>query len=217
MGDSRSSTPFLLTYDQSASASSRGVLTPPAATAPPGASTDAPPSFKPDDMPPCPAKSTDDSSSVGARKRLLEERVFGPSGVTVSSTFPVNESGECAFWAFQCTFASSSDPFAFPPQTSSNWSPRLRRPLPPPLDRVQFFTHLLVACMYLPFLLSRSPLQVRCFPHKRTNQRSHSVLQHRLSPPTSALQQTVQRFSTMFQSQNLHHMCPPPLPCNLLH
>jgi hypothetical protein len=91
MGDS--DTPFLLTYDQSASASSRGLPTSPLANSP-LVSTQAALAFKADAVPSL-NKSNDDMSSLGARKRLLEERVFGGSNVTVSSSFPVDASGTC--------------------------------------------------------------------------------------------------------------------------
>lgn len=88
MGDSN--TPFLLTYDQSASASSRGHPTSPSASSP-VASIQAALSFKSDMIPP--VKPADDSAYIGARKRLLEERVFGTCGAAISSSFPVDASG----------------------------------------------------------------------------------------------------------------------------
>jgi hypothetical protein len=88
MGDSN--TPFLLTYDQSASASSRGHPTSPSASSP-VASIQAALSFKSDMMPS--VKPADDSAYIGARKRLLEERVFGTCGAAISSSFPVDASG----------------------------------------------------------------------------------------------------------------------------
>jgi hypothetical protein len=91
MGDSN--TPFLLTYDQSASASSRGAPTSPLANSP-VASTQAALSTKIDTMHSL-IKSNDDMSLLGARKRLLEERVFGGSNANVSSSFPVDASGVC--------------------------------------------------------------------------------------------------------------------------
>jgi hypothetical protein len=91
MGDSN--TPFLLTYDQSASASSRGHPTSPSASSP-VASIQAALSFKSDMIPA--VKPADDSAYIGARKRLLEERVFGTCGAAISSSFPVDASGACA-------------------------------------------------------------------------------------------------------------------------
>lgn len=97
MGDSN--TPFLLTYDQSASASSRGPNTSPTAKSPvvctlvdKNSKSDAVSSL---------TKSSDDLSSIGARKRLLEERVFGSGNATVSSNFPVDASGAMLF-VFSC-------------------------------------------------------------------------------------------------------------------
>jgi hypothetical protein len=82
---SDSNTPFLLSYEQSESASSRGTPSSPGASSPT-------PSLKLDAALPS-AKTTDDISMIGVRKRLLEERVFGSSGTAVASSFPVNASG----------------------------------------------------------------------------------------------------------------------------
>ncbi len=93
MGDSN--TPFVLTYDQSASASSRDPNTSPTAKSP-IVSTQVGANSKSDAVSSS-TKSSDDLSSIGARKRLLEERVFGSGNATVSSTFPVDASGALLF------------------------------------------------------------------------------------------------------------------------
>jgi hypothetical protein len=86
MGDSN--TPFLLTYEQSASASSRGHAISPTAVSPVASAHQAS-TLKSETA----TKSTEDSSYIGARKRLLEERVFGTGGTHVASSFPVDASG----------------------------------------------------------------------------------------------------------------------------
>jgi hypothetical protein len=89
MGDSN--TPFLLTYENSASASSRGLISSPTVTSP-VASTQVALALKSDNAHSA-IRTSDDMNSIGARKRLLEERVFGPGSAAVSSSFPVNASG----------------------------------------------------------------------------------------------------------------------------
>ncbi len=90
MGDSN--TPFLLTYDHSASASSRGAPSSPT-VASPVAFTQVITALKSDNAHSA-NRAGDDVNSIGARKRLLEERVFGPGSAAVASSFPVNASGE---------------------------------------------------------------------------------------------------------------------------
>ncbi len=86
-----SNTPFLLSYELSASASSRVHPISPTAVSPVSSAQQG--IAMKSDAANSAAKPSDDSSYIGARKRLLEERVFGAGGTHISSSFPVDASG----------------------------------------------------------------------------------------------------------------------------